>query len=58
MHNTTWVLYIMQSFRKKITKQFQENFQTEEWTNLTHWTLLAMTGVESENKLIRRDSFK
>ena len=43
MHNTTLAPSIILSSRKKLKSQFQENFQTEERTELIHMTLLAMT---------------
>ena len=42
MHNTTWVPNTILSFKKKLKNQFEENFQTEGWTDLIHTTLLAM----------------
>ena len=36
MHNTTWAPNTMLSSRKKLKSQFEENFQTEGWTDLIH----------------------
>ena len=41
MHNTTWAPNTMLSSRKKLKSQFQENLQTEGWTDLIYRTLLA-----------------
>ena len=42
MHNTTWVLNTMMSFRKKLKNQFQGNFRTEGRTDLIHMAFVTM----------------